>query len=68
MGNMERIVASLNIKCLHRQLRTETDKTKRRMLVRLLSEAQANLAAFSKNSAGRTDVRLSFSEAMHVQI
>jgi hypothetical protein len=66
---MERIVASLSIECLHRQLRTETDKTKRQMLVRLLSEAQANLAAFSENFAGRTGIRPPLSSpAMHVQI
>jgi hypothetical protein len=63
---MERIVASLNIECFHRQLRTETDKTKRQMLVRLLSEAQANLA---EHSDGITGIQPSVSgPATRVQI
>jgi hypothetical protein len=64
---MERIVASLNIECFHRQLRTETDQSKRRMLVRLLSEAQAQatLAALTEHSAGRTSLS---GTAVHVQI
>ena len=62
---MERIVASLNIECFHRQLRTETDGAKRRMLVRLLSEAQGTLAALTEHSAGRTSLS---GTAVHVQI
>ena len=54
---MESLIVRLNIELLSRQLETETDETKRRMLVRLLSEAQANLAAVSDSAPDKTGIR-----------
>jgi hypothetical protein len=46
---MEQTIASLNIEHFRQKLETETDKTRRRTLVQLLSEEQAKLAALVKN-------------------
>jgi hypothetical protein len=54
---MERNIASLNIGYFRQKLETETDETKRRTLVQLLSEEQAKLAALIKKSADKIDVR-----------
>ena len=54
---MERTVANLNIEYFRQKLETETDETKRRTLVQLLSEEQAKLAALIEKSADRIDVR-----------
>ncbi len=58
---MESLIVRLNIELLSRQLETETDETKRRMLVRLLSEAQAKLAAVPNNAPDKTGIRRSVS-------
>lgn len=42
---MERSVAGLNIGRFHQKFESETDDTKRRMLVRLLLEEQAKMVA-----------------------
>jgi hypothetical protein len=54
---MERTVANLNIEHFRQKLETETDETKRRTLVQLLSEEQTKLAALIEKSADKIDVR-----------
>ena len=54
---MERTVAKLNIEYFRQKLETETDETRRRTLVQLLSEEQAKLAALIEKSADKIDVR-----------
>ena len=54
---MERTIARLNIESFRRKLEDETDETKRQMLVRLLSEEQAKLAALPEESAGNIGIR-----------
>lgn len=41
---MDRMVARLNIEHFRKQLATETDETRRRMLLRLLAEEEAKLS------------------------
>jgi len=65
---MERTVANLNIEYFRQKLETEKDETKRRMLVQLLSEEQAKLAALIEKSADKIDVRpLVFGRAISLQ-
>ena len=65
---MERTVASLNIEHFRQKLETETDETRRRTLVQLLSEEQAKLAALIEKSADKIDVRpLVFGRAISLQ-
>ncbi len=45
---MKRMVARLNIEHFRHLLETETDETKRQMLLRLLAEEEARLAALAK--------------------
>jgi hypothetical protein len=42
---MDKAVARLNIEHFRKQLATETDETKRQMLLRLLAEEEAKLSA-----------------------
>jgi hypothetical protein len=42
---MDKLVAQLNIEHLRKRLATETDESKRQMMLRLLSEEEAKLAA-----------------------
>ena len=42
---MDKMVARLNIEHFRKQLATETDESKRQMLLRLLGEEDAKLAA-----------------------
>ena len=57
---MERTVAKLNIEYFRQKLETETDETRRRTLVQLLSEEQAKLAALIEKSADKIEVRPSY--------
>jgi hypothetical protein len=54
---MERFIAGLNIERFHQKLESETDDTKRRMLVRLLLEEQAKIAAIIERSADTIGIR-----------
>ena len=65
---MERTIASPNIEHFRQILETETDETKRRTLVQLLSEEQAKLAALIEKSADKINVRpLVFGRAISLQ-
>ncbi len=65
---MDRTIANLNIEHFRQKLETETNELTRRMLVRLLSEEKAKLAALTKNSAIKTDLRpLVFGPAISFQ-
>ncbi len=44
---MDKAVARLNIEHYRRKLAEETDETKRQMLIRLLAEEEAKLAALN---------------------
>jgi hypothetical protein len=44
-GDMDKTVARLNIEHFRKRLATETDETRRQMLLRLLAEEEAKLAA-----------------------
>ena len=48
---MERMIARLNIAHYREKLATETDETKRQMLLRLLAEEEAKLATLEKKKA-----------------
>ena len=54
---MESTIARLNIEAFDGNLKMKTDETKRQMLVRLLSEEQAKLAALEEKSAGNISIR-----------
>ena len=54
---MERFIAGLNIQRFHQKLESETNETKRRMPVRLLSEEQAKMAAIIEQSADPIGIR-----------
>jgi Mg/Co/Ni transporter MgtE len=45
---MKKMVARLNIEHFRHMLESETDETKRRMLLRLLDEEEANMKALTK--------------------
>ena len=64
---MERTIANLNIEHFRQKLETETDETKRRTLVQLLSEEQAKMALIEK-SEDKIDIRpLVFGPAISFQ-
>ena len=44
----DKIIARLNIEHFRRKLATETDETKRQMLLRLIAEEEAKLAALDE--------------------
>jgi hypothetical protein len=50
---MDRTVAQLNIAHYRRKLATEQDETKRQMLLRLLAEEEAKLAALNQPPEGK---------------
>ena len=50
---MERTIANFNIEHFRQKLETETNETKRRTLVQLLSEERAKLAALFEKSADK---------------
>ena len=54
---MERFIAGLNIERFRRKLESETNETKRRMLVRLLWEEQKTLAALIEKSTDKIGFR-----------
>ena len=54
---MKPTIARLNIESFRRKLEDETDETSRQMLVELLSEEQAKLAALEEESAGNISIR-----------
>jgi hypothetical protein len=65
---VERTVANPNIEHFRQKLEAETDETKRRTLVQLLSEEQEKLAALIEKSADKIDVRpLVFGPAISFQ-
>ena len=65
---MERTIANFNIEQFRQKLETETDETKRRTLVQLLSEEQAKLAALIEKSADKINIRpLVFGPAISFQ-
>ncbi len=51
---MDKLVARLNIEHFRKQLETETDEAKRQMLLRLLAEEEAKLAAALNRRPKRT--------------
>jgi hypothetical protein len=51
MTSMEQFIARLNIERFRQKLESETDDTKRRMLMLLLSEEQTKFAAFNEEAA-----------------
>ena len=53
---MELTIARLNIESFRRKLEDETDETKRQMLVQLLTEEQAKLAALEEEFAGNISI------------
>ncbi len=52
---MDKVVARLNIEHFHKLLATETDDTRRQLLLRLLAEEEAKLLAMGSppNERGR---------------
>lgn len=54
---MPKTIARLNIEHFRRLLAQETDETKRRMLLRLLAEEEAKLAALERDPPKEKHVR-----------
>lgn len=50
---MDRTVARLNIEYFRKRLATETDEAKRQMILRLLADEEAKLAALTARSEER---------------
>ena len=54
---MDKAIARLNIEHYRKLLATETDETRRQMLVRLLAEEEAKLASMDKPTKRRKSNR-----------
>ena len=65
---MEGTIANFNIEHFRQKLETETNETKRRTLVQLLSDERAKLAALIEKSADKIYIRsLVFGPAISFQ-
>jgi hypothetical protein len=50
---MDRTVAHFNVEHFHKLLETETDESKRQMILRLLAEEEAKVASLKHSSQAR---------------